>query len=129
MNDSTVNVPLLRKAVEWAEAEAAKPWDQCLWYQGDWVAPEGEVARYGEVKCGTAYCIAGYAAMLTLGKGESFDECGGIVDAKGRDVEHASERARRELGIDTWEAERLFSAGNDIDRVRYLAEEIAGEPL
>jgi hypothetical protein len=81
MTDREVNIPLLRKAVEWAEAEAAKPAIDSQWVQGLWVSNPSDVAeeliedtpldewsgtQYRQAvaaiapeHCGTAYCIAG----------------------------------------------------------------------
>jgi hypothetical protein len=82
MTDQTVNIPLLRKAVEWAEAEAAKPPELCEWRQTYWVTPASEVeaAMWGiwadsrsavEVgrapECGTCYCVAGYVVASQVG--------------------------------------------------------------
>lgn len=50
-----LDVPLLRKAVDWAAAEAEKPWAQRLWDQRSWEMPSA---------CGTVYCVAGYVVNL-----------------------------------------------------------------
>ena len=60
MTDRQVNIPLLRKAVEWAEAEAAKPPELCEWEQGFWWVPPGsevreDLARADE--CGTCFVL------------------------------------------------------------------------
>lgn len=129
-----VNIPLLRKAVEWAEAEAAKPaelreWDQRFWItpasatdpnlnlDGDdgWF-PWGLAISYREglsEQCGTAYCIAGY-----------IDSLDGPVRYPG-----IPERASEKLGIDEYQAAELFDSANDIEKVREVAERIAGERL
>ncbi len=133
MTEQQVNVPLLRKAVEWAEAEAAKPnggsWEQGAWFvatdEGDpnVVVPDwwdADSIRYRREmyektpECGTCFCIAGYTAFMV----------DGVVDA--RTVEH---RAARALGIDLDDAVVLFDANNTIADVRRIAEEIAGERL
>lgn len=52
-----VNLPLLRKVVDWAEAEAARADEEkCEWYQDTFRTPAAGIGR----ECGTVYCIAGY---------------------------------------------------------------------
>jgi hypothetical protein len=115
---SAVNIPLLRKAVEWAEAEAAKPVEQCQWYQGYWAVPAEIIKR----DCGTCYCIAGRV----------LHDAGLPIDDYS--AENNARAAAGLLGIDWEEAMYggLFSASNDIQAVRRKAEEIAaaaGESL
>lgn len=130
---SGINVPLLRKAIEWAEAEAAKPEELCEWQQGFWVLPKSDhdPAAYIDVEeldvakirayeglaeeCGTCFCIAGRVAH----------ESGQVVSySRGVKREAASL-----LGIDIAAAHRLFASNNTIEDVRRIAEEIAGERL
>lgn len=105
----SVNIPLLRKAVEWAEAEAAKPdQTQCEWYQRQWVIPAADIGR----ACGTCYCIAGYVALVS----------GIEVDCM------AEENAAALLGINPRlhnSFEGLFAVDNTIEDVRRIADEIA----
>lgn len=118
--NQNVNVPLLRKAVEWAEAEAAKPWEECRWHQASWSANPWDVFRWHNdtlqskaAGCGTCYCVAGYVGEL-----EGFDHRGSV-----------SEFAQDTLGLSDYDANRLFHASNTIEDVRRVAEEIAGERL
>lgn len=121
MSAPEVNIPLLRKAVEWAEAEAAKPKSQSLWHQGAWSETAG---------CGTAYCIAGYVAQVVDARYEQSQNVEGV---------HVSNFAAEALGIggqvDSCGQENctctvdLFSASNTIADVRRIAEDIAGERL
>lgn len=127
-----VNIPLLRKAVEWAEAEAAKPPELCEWRQSYWVTPStpeeaaqwgiwgsaGTTAENGRAKeCGTCYCIAGYVVATQIGP------VGAGVSM--------TEEAARLLGLDDdcGGPGGLFSATNTIQDVRRIAEELAGERL
>lgn len=121
--ESTVNIPLLRKAVEWAEAEAAKPPELCEWDQGAyrWVNPwmYGMKSR----ECGTCYCIAGYVTSLV---NEDFANGGAVPDP--------AEIAADALGIERFNGTadagaHLFSDDNSIEDVRRIAEQIAGESL
>jgi hypothetical protein len=144
-----VNIPLLRKAVEWAEAEAAKPEIDRQWAQRRWVTTPEERARdfaedgiglsYREAAetlaphCGTAYCIAGYVGQLLEPRYATSVTVDGV---------HVSEFAAEALGIDTsgsrmWHdpyegqvvVPDLFEEDNTAADVRRIAEEIAGERL
>lgn len=121
------NVPLLRKAVEWAEAEAAKPPELCEWNQGSWVAPK---SRETALRLGTTYTTSG------LGKADECGTCfciaGYVVDAVDgpTHVDEIPARAAELLGIDRFSGEgHLFDSDNSIEDVRRIAEEIAGERL
>lgn len=129
---NNVNIPALRKVVEWAEAEAAKPEHLCEWYQGLFVMPtsaddpvlsslpEGSrgtvMARRVTLAldCGTAYCIAGKVAFDS-GRAWTYSTAGDV--------------AQEELGLTDSQAVWLFSAGNSIEDVREIAESLAGERL
>lgn len=129
-----VNIPLLRKAVEWAEAEAAKPVVESQWLQESWsMSPEEKahaiatqegltdlpayVERVQELipVCGTAYCIAGWIQL----------------HLEGEVSEEAADVAAEALGIDGyWLADtHLFDSANTIEDVRRIAESLAGERL
>lgn len=125
MSEPTVNIPLLRKAVEWAEAEAAKPFEVREWNQFYWKLPPSAAQTTphlfgidsGQPKaeaCGTCYCIAGYAA-----------EVQGAA-ARTSDIPVV---ARKALGLTEFQANQLFNANNTIEDVRRIAEDIAGESL
>lgn len=126
---SDVNIPLLRKAVEWAEAEAAKPKSECQWEQKYYVLPvpdetnlmgwynaetvkQTRQALGRSDDCGTCYCIAGYIAHVS-----------------GREFTYATAEpiALEELGLTN--DHNLFLASNSITTVREIAERIAGEKL
>jgi hypothetical protein len=111
------NIPLLRKAVEWAEAEAAKTDGTCLWDQGAWAQ---------ETDCGTAYCIAGFAAVNSIPNAHEVPDGFGYVDLY-VDGEEAFwfDTGGRALGLTLFEAEKLFHAQNTIADVRRIAEGIA----
>jgi hypothetical protein len=133
-----VDVPLLRKAVVWAEGEARLPEIDREWMQARYLAKPPEVAavllldavRDGPVEfaeleqliphCGTTCCIAGYVAQL-------IDSRYAVVDTV-NDV-FIPEFAQRALGITEEESEMLFDGSNSIADVRRIAEMIAGEPL
>jgi hypothetical protein len=128
MNDQ-VNIPLLRKAVEWAEAEAAKPEREREWDQGYWVTlPVMRAAELGldEAQCGTVYCIAGWTCHAA---GEDFKRDSDTLLSRTAEDVHISDRAAELLGIDRLAASALFNGGNTIEDVRRIAEEIAGERL
>lgn len=110
MTEYTPNIPLLRKAVEWAEAEAAKEdqeqseWDQLYWRD------------VGFRACGTTYCIAGYVCEVS---GEEWTS--GVTTANGAVPRVAADL----LGLGQDDAWALFDAENSIERVREVAERIA----
>lgn len=120
MTETQVNIPLLRKAVEWAEAEAAKPewareWDQGAW----WVDARFDTAR----DCKTAFCIAGWTCFAD---GADRDPRFTSILADGTQV---STYAAHALGLTEVQAAALFDGGNQIADVRRIAEDIAGERL
>lgn len=120
-----VDIPLLRKVVEWAETEAAKPPELCEWNQETWVAPANKAddeawsfgyvlpkARVRAPECGTCFCIAGYTASITVGPTEDIGEV-----------------AQEILGLCPGDAGALFNVSNTIEDIRRIAEDIAGESL
>lgn len=128
---SEVNIPLLRKAVEWVEAEALKPISEREWYQASWRRPEtvevwDEVSEKYVAHCGTAYCVAGYVGQLV---NPEYQKSDWLKNEGGTPVMHVSTAAKEALGLTTDQADRLFDAGNDVKDVRRIAEEIAGERL
>lgn len=130
----TVDIPLLRKTVEWAEAEAAKaerdPTYHPEWQQDDWMQARDRAKwltwiertpfeqrrklpiweTYKAAGCGTAYCIAG---KITADS-----------DQPNADPEI---QARKMLGLTHYQASELFDGGNDIEDIRAVAEAIAVE--
>lgn len=126
MNDTQVNIPLLRKAVEWAEAEAAKPEGEGQWMQDWWMTTPAEMSSIfslPETSCGTAYCIAGWTCTAN---GEEFIAANTGQLTSGM---HVADRAQELLGLSMYQSNRLFRANNTIEDVRRIAEEIAGERL
>jgi hypothetical protein len=119
------NIPLLRKAVEWAEAEAAKTDGTGLWNQAAYAVA---------TDCGTAFCIAGWtvanaAEDVTVGPyptgyGTEAGELQQAIHDNGKPVVWESEAASL-LGLTDGEAWDLFNVDNDIHTVRRLAESIA----
>ena len=134
-----VNIPLLRKAVEWVEFQATLPEIDREWYQARYIAPP-EIMAMNLIQvalettahdyrqqlqvltnhCGTAYCVAGYVGQLASDDYKYADQVGDV---------HVSEFARQELGLTLEESQRLFAGENDAGAVRRIAEAIAGEAL
>lgn len=121
-----VNVPLLRKAVEWVEAQAEVDISERQWMQGVWATPEEQRVEYlnHEPGCGTAYCVAGYIGQLLNEDYANHDWA--IVDGESM---HVSDFAEKQLGLTEFQGSCLFSATNSPERIRALAEEYAGGPL
>jgi len=126
--EPTVNVPLLRKAVEWVEEQVELDgWGQ--WDQSAWLVTED--FRIHELDhepgCGTAYCVAGYVGQL-VNPAYLEDAWGGtVVGAPG--ARHVSDVAREALGLTPMQADMLFESTNGVDRIRELAEGFAGGAL
>lgn len=120
-NLPTLNLPLLRKAVDWAEAETAKTEGFREWNQVAWMM---------NAECGTTYCIAGYVVVqsplfevTTVKDGQS-----GWAELRRTDTGRRvpwSTAAAELLGLTRGEADDLFEADNSIEDVRRIAEEIA----
>jgi hypothetical protein len=106
------NVPLLRKALEFAEAHPE----------------EIELGSWAErSSCGTTACIAGTIAILA---GHEIDWASAVLDDDGllladyvTDGRHIESVALDELGIDVGAAYQLFYCG-DLDEVWEVAEEL-----
>jgi hypothetical protein len=133
MTEPNVNIPLLRKAVEWAEAEAAKPWELSEWNQSMWAMPASALVRYHDgakkaPECGTCYCIAGFVSSLHAAEVRADGDCADLLDADGFVIEE-DEYAQNALGLTERQANTLFRASNTIEDVRRIAESIAGERL
>ena len=112
---SGVNIPLLRKAVEWADAEDAAAGGKGSWNQHVYIAESAS--------CGTQYCIAGWTLHADGWPDEDITDC---VDP--------AEHAALLLGIPPFDGEaaaghHLFSDQNTIEDIRRIAEELAGERL
>jgi hypothetical protein len=146
---SEVNIPLLRKAVEWVEEqdklpEAEREWDQTTWASarftnpndpdsiydermlgsGDYYMSWDEIQKLAEqrgLKCGTAYCVAGWIGQQTDSAYKlSWNPPGKLpVDDFAADV----------LGLTAEQADELFDEDNSAADVRSIAEGIAGEKL
>jgi hypothetical protein len=121
------DIPLLRKYVEWVEEQAARPVAERDWFQGSWVSPRAA--------CGTAYCVAGrvvtdagYHFVIHHPVRLPFDE---ITEVRFGDdpIEQVDHVAQRILGISDEQAYELFLGSNSAQRIREIAEKIAGERL
>ena len=121
-----VNVPLLRKAVEWVEAQAELEVTERQWMQGAWTVPEEHrVQQMNHAPgCGTAYCVAGYIGQLLNEDYAQYDWA--TLDGEPM---HVSDFAEKQLGLSGRQAYTLFEAGNSPERIRALAEEYAGGSL
>jgi hypothetical protein len=116
-----LDVPLLRKAVEWVQAEAQKPPRESEWYQGEWRAKGIEVGR----TCGTVYCVAGYVAEVTGTEwGWPVGDCLSVVSESGQ---FASVIAQDALGLSEDEADELFDGDNTAKDVLRIARNICEE--
>jgi hypothetical protein len=87
-----------------------------------WEATEADL-RAGEV-CGTAFCFAGWAALLD-GWHQCRDEESHVVDETGRELT-MEQAARQSLGITVGQSCALFNGMNDLELIdRYVAALVA----
>lgn len=130
-NEPTVNIPLLRKAVEWVEAEEARPYREREWNQATWYLERSDTAQ-AEGWCGTACCVAGWVGLNSPDVAMERDEEGELtnrVTYHGGHSVHVADYARMQLGLTDAEADELFAGANAAADIRRIAEEIAGEAL
>ncbi|MGH3498422.1 MAG: hypothetical protein ACRDP1_13255 [Nocardioidaceae bacterium] len=124
------DLPLLREALEWAEAEAAKPAGDRQWNQKYYRLTPDQAPLFGHPKvpaCGTTYCLFGWVCYLA-GEEWASPMNGARLAGDG----HVFDRAADLLGLDIDTANRLSHFTNTIDDLRRIAEEIAasvGETL
>ncbi|MET0426648.1 MAG: hypothetical protein ABW046_22465 [Actinoplanes sp.] len=105
------NIELLDKIITQIEEHPE------LWNQGVWAAP---------TECGTAYCVAGWAASMTLAgplelHGSMFIDADGVRHVwatYGADV----------LGITDSQADELFNGGNDLETIKEMRDALAANP-
>lgn len=113
---TTVNVELLRRVLEHITAHPE------TWNQGVWAA--------GAKGCGTAYCAAGHAVVMTGHKidwASAYDGVAEFVIDEGitNPAWHPtiSEVAEAELGLTYEQAEELFEGDNTLAELWDLAEQ------
>jgi hypothetical protein len=142
VTDPVPDIPRLRKTVEWAEAQAARPdggqWRQSNWYSfldaepylemGTEVTVTDEGVASEEGFCKTAFCIAGKAVIdsgqFVLRAVGSNSWLVVYDQATGQHFPWGAAGATV-LGLTSAEAEALFAGSNTIEDVRRVAEEIA----
>ena len=132
----TLNVPMLRKGVDWVMeqnelADEDREWDQESWAFLDRPARAAMAAQdRHDPMCCTSMCFAGYVAYIT---GWTFEFPNGLrmegaeVARKDGRVDSIATIAKRELGITDEQGDSLFNASNDADDIRYIAEVIVME--
>ena len=129
-------IPLLRKSVEWAEAEARKPDIDRRWRQENYrmnaVQLAAALLKQMGVKiplrsqmqvaahCGTCYCMTGWLGQELDPRYANTEVVGSV---------HVAAFVREQMGFTDQEAGMLFDGNNTITRVRELCERIAGESL
>lgn len=140
IDEPDVDVPTLRKAVEWVE------WQETLgeenpdrvWYQSVWLLPLREVfteeerarSKFRDWSCETAMCMAGYIALNLADPDPEYKPHikidGRVVDKYGNEyeVEHL---ALATLGLS--EDYGMFVGHNTAADIRQIAESIVGGAL
>ena len=135
-NAPTPNVPLLRKVVEWVEAEDNKPYMQREWLQADWMRRR-TTEEQAKGWCGTACCVAGWVGMhsdvaqpqLVHNPRTGEMDYSGMMEYPDGLLVHVEDYAQHVLGLNDVQAGALFAGGNGPATIRKLAEEFAGEAL
>lgn len=122
-----VNVDLLTQAMAAIKANPSQ-WDQSDWYMhtakdgsrwwpGDYSTPEEATADH----CGTSYCLAGWAAVLSGHKPPS--EGLWYIDDK-----HVDVWAKDELGISSEKSDVLFHEDNTLEELDLLVAALIENP-
>lgn len=123
--DHTINVPLLRKELEWATAELRRSVTDGVepeWHQASWIWTR-TAKQPMETACGTSCCIAG-RTVLDTGHQVAWYESrvdGGWVAAATVDGRTVSDVAAEELGLNRYQAQLLFSAYRSLRQLWRLA--------
>lgn len=137
--NTTPNVPMLRKLVEWVEAEEQAKMASSLmdrlpgkgqdewWDQGVWV-------RFYRSRstgwCATGCCAAGHIAVMEAKSFITSDESDpeNFVYCRDQDdrVWSIPEFAAEQLGLLAWEQSAMFSGSNGAAGIREIAAEAAG---
>ena len=141
---TTLNVPLIRKGVDWvleqnalADDHENRQWDQATWATLDRNVLKAAMAAQNrhDPMCGTSMCLAGFVAYITGWKFhfpldlnyEGADRA--VKDGIARDIPMI---AIDELGITREQADTLFAPSNSAEDIQYYAEQIveaAGDRL
>ena len=122
MTERKVNIPLLRKTVEWVEEQ--EQLEESRWNQRDWFSFHYNlVADQREHFCNTSYCFAGKVVMDAGWTPTTTTFCvkkDGVV----RDI---ADVANELLGLEKLHS--LYGATNTASDIREIAEHLAGERL
>lgn len=114
----TPNVPLLEKVYDHIVAHPDE-WSQTTW--------RDEAAN----RCGTTFCFAGLAVMLSgyeWVSDDPHDDDYEYVRRPGDTVQlHVSHAAREELGLDDDTERLLFNGLNDLPALRYIIDDITSD--
>jgi hypothetical protein len=131
--ERSVNVPLLRKTLEWAHEE----WNKKLrgeiseWAQGTWMTSTTNIygtertveALRAGTACGTACCIAGKVALDDGWHQDGMSGLGGTLRRDG-ETDNAFDIGQELLGLNADQAAALFSGYNTIYSLYRIARDI-----
>lgn len=127
---TTIDVPLLRKVLEHV-TEHPEEWRQAYWITGNlvvdgrtytgneglrrWYALEDAGMEDRATWCGTTACLAGHVAVTVLGGVPHFSGGPTVTSYVKLDgeVQYVQDVAQKALGLNSDQADRLFSAGNN----------------
>lgn len=132
-----VNIPLLRKVVEWVEEQESLALADRRWYQGAWFrkVKDEAIQNINDPMCGTAMCVAGKIAfddgwipeVVVVNSTDPYRYA--EVATKGGETRPIDAIAADLLGIDEYDANELFAGDNSARDIRRIAEGIAGQRL
>ena len=131
-----LNIPLLRKSVEWVETQEQLAGSKRHWFQGSWTKKLMDHAQQdlNDPYCGSAMCVAGKVSFDAGWKPVWYEEDDGGTEYADNATKNGVEMsidliARNELGITYEQSEALFAGYNDASDIRRVAESIAGQRL
>lgn len=111
------------EVVEFIETHPQR-WDQSVWLQErDWMIDDMDPEQN---MCGTVGCVAGWACLLNGWRMAKRSTLGGqVVVEKDGYQECVKVAGRRELGLESWQADVLFHGNNDLESIKLIGKAIA----
>lgn len=120
----TINVPLMRKVLEYLETNPEKH------EQGCWAWSDAATVAEATYDCGTVACMAGWTVLLAdVGRWLHMtccDECAATLELQAvidGDTYDVAEGAERLLGLTSRQGDQMFSGSNSRDDLWDYADE------
>lgn len=126
------NIPLLQNVLLFAHMEKKK-FNMNSWIGGSNNLDTGSVTKDKVLDCGTTMCLAGTAAVLTMGKDErllkDYNKIVAVSSLSPYGGEYISTRGQNVLGLTDRQAKALFHLPNNIEVVTAACNYIAQTDL